>query len=130
MANEDPLKILISNDALAINRKQVADFLHSYTSIDGISKQLIFLPNFMDLSNINKIEIILLASKARALVFELADGMTPGEIIALDVMPVGSAKSSVKNLFDSKRIKKDKVGRYFLPGYRINELIAKFSNKK
>jgi hypothetical protein len=38
-------------------------------------------------------------------------------------MPVGSVKTVLKTLFDSKKIKKDSSGKYYIPSYRINEVI-------
>lgn len=128
--NSDPLQTLISDDARSIDRKKIADFLRPFILIDNISKQLSFQQSFNKVkSNPDKIEIILLACKARFLLFKIPDGLTQGDIVALDIMPEGSVKSSLKRLFDSKKIKKDKEGRYFLPGYRISELVDKHNNK-
>lgn len=130
MTNNDPLQILVSDDVHAVNRKKVADFLRPFILIDKESKQISFQHGFEKVvSNDDKIEIVLLACKARSLLFKTQDGLTHGEIIALGIMPEGSAKTSIKRLFDSRKIKKDKEGRYFLPGYRINEVVVKHSNK-
>ena len=83
-----------------------------------------FLSAFNSLDNRKKIEIVLAAAKARSLLLNQKDGMRPADIIALDIMPLGSVKSGLKGLFDSRQIKKDGE-RYVLPGYRINELAAK-----
>jgi hypothetical protein len=131
MANEDPLQKLIADDAGLVDREKVANFLMPFVLIDAGTKQLSFLPEFTKVrSNADKIEIILLACKARALFFKTLDGLTQGEIISLDTMPEGSAKTAIKNLFDTKKIKKDKARHYFLPGYRVEELVNKQTNKK
>ena len=131
MTTNDPLQTLVSDDARSIDRKKVADFLCLFVLIDSVSKQLSFLSDFEKIGlNADKIEIILLACKARSLIFTMSDGLTQGEIIALDTMPEGSAKSAIKRLFDSKKIKKDKEKRYFLPGHRVNKLVDKPNNKK
>jgi len=130
MSNNDPLQTLVSNDARTIDRRKVADFLRPFVLIDNVSKQLSFQSGFNQLkSNSDKIEVILLACKARFLLFKMPDGLTQGEIIVLDIMPEGSVKSTLKRLFDSKKIKKDKEGRYFLPRYRVSELVDKHNNK-
>ena len=131
MTNNDPLRKLISEeDVQAADRKKIADFLAPLILIDNASKELSFLPDFEKVGlNADKIEIILLACKARSLLFKTPNGLTQGEIIALDIMPEGSVKSTLKKLFDPKKIKKDKEARYFLPGYRVSELVNNHSNK-
>lgn len=130
MSNNDPLQTLVSDDARAIDRRKVADFLRPFVLIDNVSKQLSFQSGFNRVkTNSDKIKVILLASKVRSLLFKIPDGLTQGEIIVLDIMPEGSVKSALKRLFDSKKIKKDKERRYFLPGYRVSELVDKHSNK-
>lgn len=127
MVNDDPLQALVSDDAKEVDRKKMADFLQHFVQIDVNSKEFRFLPDFDKLGSSEKIEIILLACKARSLLFETPEGLTHGEIIALDTMPEGTAKPTIKKLFDSKKIKKNNEGHYFLPGYRVNELIGKYS---
>lgn len=126
----DPLQELVTEDVRAIDRRKVAGFLRPFIAIDGSTKQISFLDEFQKInSNNDKMEIILLAAKARSLLFEVSDSLSPSDIITLDIMPVGSVKSSLKILFDSRKIKKDKDGRYFLPGYRMNEIISKYNQK-
>jgi len=125
---DDPLAVLISGDAKAVDRKQLADLLKPFIQIDLNSKEFSFLPAFARLeSNDEKIEILLAATKARALYFDVADGLLPKEIIDLAIMPVGSTKSSLKRLFDDHKIKKDKEGRYVIPTYRVSELTEKLA---
>lgn len=125
----DPLASLFTNDAKAVDRQQLATLVVPFLSIDQNSREFGVLPTFSSIdSNSAKIEILLAAAKARALYLNEPDGLLPGEIIATGIMPVGSFKSSLKKLFDAHKIKKDKENRYYLPSYRIPELIKQFSN--
>lgn len=127
--NEDPLAILISSDAKSTDRKKLAELLAPYMVIDHDSKEFGFTTLFDGVTgNETRIEILLAAAKARALFFGIPDGMLPGEIIATGIMAEGSVKSSLKRLFDSRKIKKDKTGHYFLPGYRVPELAKHLTN--
>lgn len=122
----DPLKNLIDSAEKSVDHKRLAAFLEPFVSIDGGTQQLSFLPKFDGLvANAEKIEVALIASKARSMLFGEPDGLTQGEIIALDIMPEGSVKATLKRLYDSKKVKKDKELRYFVPGYRINEVLKK-----
>ena len=126
--NDDPLAVLISNDAKATDRKKLAELLSPYVVIDQESKEFSFHPDFHEINgNDLKIEVLLAAAKARGLYFNVPDGLAPAEVISAGLMPVGSAKSSLKNLFDAHKIKKDKEGRYYLPPHRITELVKRLS---
>jgi hypothetical protein len=126
--DNDPLASLISNDAQATDRKKLAELLVPYIVIDQDSKEFGFLQAFHDVvGNDTKIELLLAGAKARALYFNMEDGLLPGEIIAASLMPEGSAKTSVKKLFDKHQIKKNKEGRYFLPAHRVTDIIKKIS---
>jgi len=130
MTNQkDPLASLFTSDAKAIDRQKLAELLKPFVVIDESSKELSFHEAFNALKgNASKIEIILAATKARALFFNEVDGLPPGDIIALGVLAEGSVKTSLKKLFDNHKIKKDKDGRYFIPAYRIPELAKQFNN--
>lgn len=129
MTNQnDPLASLFTTDAKAIDRQKLAELLNPFITIDESSKEFSFRDAFNALkSNTHKIEIVLCAAKAKSLFFNEADGLPPGDIIALSVMPEGSVKTSLKKLFDSRKIKKDREGRYFVPAYRIPELTKQFN---
>lgn len=130
MNTNDPLASLFTSDAKATDRKQLAALVAPFLSIDQDSKEFTFLPAFSEIDgNITKIEILLAGAKARSLHLNEPDGLQPGDIIASGIMADGSVKSSLKKLFDSHKIKKDKEGRYFIPSYRISELMKRFSNK-
>ena len=123
MTNEDPLRALDSSDAAATNRKQLAELVAPYAVIDDKSKEFSFLPPFTALNNRSKIELVLAVAKARHLLFDVEDGLTPNDIIALSVMPEGSVKSGLRNLLSEHKIKKDKgTGHYYIPSYRIAEI--------
>lgn len=120
----DPLDSLIAEDTKEIDRKRLADFLQIYIQLDKASKLINPLPKLQKVTpNDHKVEIVLLASKARALVFELPNGMLPSDIIDLEILPIGSIKTSLKRLYDSRKARKDKNGRYYLPNYRIYEIL-------
>lgn len=122
----NPLDSLLTNDA-ATNRGQLAALVGPFIKIVRVSKEFEFLPAFLKLDNASKVEIMLAASKARALLFDEADGLAPSEVIATQVMTEGSTKSAIKSLFDGRKIKKDKEDKkYVLPPYRIAELVEKF----
>lgn len=118
----DPLRELLVGDVKSMDREKLAHFLNEKVVLDSAEGVMHFLPAFDAMDNNRKIEVILAASKARSLLFEKPDGMLPKEIIALDVMPTGSVKTSLKTLSKDRKIKKDSGGRYFLPGYRIGDL--------
>jgi hypothetical protein len=129
--NTDPLASLISTDSKSTDRKKLADLLLSYVIIDQDTKEFGFHQAFHDLvGNDTKIELLLAGAKARALYFDMADGLLPAEIMSAGLMPEGSVKTSLKKLFDKHQIKKDKEGRYFLPAHRITDIIKKTINNK
>lgn len=127
----DPLRDLLVSDVKSMDREKLAHLLEESVVIDSEEETMHFLPAFEGRDNAKKIEIVLAASKARALLFPTyGDGLLPKEIIALDVMPTGSVKSCLNQLSKSKKIKQDAEGRYFLPGYRIIELLNEENNEQ
>lgn len=123
MEKKDPLTVLVSSDAKSTDRQKLAELLAPYMVIDLGSKDFGFTPAFDELQgNETKVEVLLAGAKARSLLFGDPDGMLPAEILATGIMAEGSVKSSLKRLFDSRKIKKDKGGRYSLPVHRIPEL--------
>lgn len=130
MENIDPLSALVSNDAKSVDRQKLAELLAPYLVIDGITKEFGFTSEFDQLQgNESKVEVLLAGAKARAFLFDGSDGMLPKEIVATGIMAEGSVKSSLKGLFDGRKIKKDKDGRYSLPTHRISELSKRIINK-
>lgn len=128
--DKDPLSALVSSDAKSTDRKKLAELLAPYMVIDQDSKDFGFTPAFDDINgNELKIEILLAGAKARALLFSMPDGMLPGEIIATGIMAEGSTKTSLKRLFDGRKTKKDKDGRYFLPAHRIADLAKRLTSQ-
>lgn len=123
--NEDPLKSLLIEDSKELDRKNLADLLRPYIRIDA-EKQLTLLPGFHGIkSNPDKLEIILIATKARSLLFpDTEDGLTPSEIIAMDIMPGGSVKTAIKALREGSHIKK-KSKKYIVLNYRLEAIILK-----
>ena len=126
---KDPLAVLVSSDVNSTDRKRLAELVKPFLIIDQKSKELAALPAFESLGdNAVKVEIILAGAKARALLFNVPDGMTQGEIIGLSVLADGSVKSTLKRLADGHKIKKDKEGRYLIPGHRVSELVKKIAD--
>ena len=126
----DPLAALISSDAKAVDRAQLAELLGPFMVIDQNSKDFGFLPALREVDgNGTKIEILLAGAKARALYFNLPDGLLPMEIIAAGLMPEGSVKTSLKKLFDAHVVNKDKKGRYFLPAHHVADLFKRLNSK-
>jgi hypothetical protein len=127
---EDPLADLFSDDVKAIDRGTVALALKPYIILDRTTNAIAVLPGFEKVSgNAEKIEIILMASKALSLLVDgQRDGMTQGDITTMDILPEGSVKSTLKRLFDSKKIKKNTAdSSYYIPNYRINEVVEKLN---
>jgi hypothetical protein len=127
---KDPLADLFSDDVKSIDRGTIAAALKPYIILDRNTGAIAVLPAFEKVNgNAEKIEIILMASKALSLLIEgQRDGMTQGQITAMDIMPEGSVKSTLKKLFDSKKTKKnsDDSG-YYIPNYRINEVLDRLN---
>ncbi len=129
--NNDPLASLVSTDSKSTDRKKLADLLFSYIIIDQDTKEFGFHQAFHEIvGNHTKIELLLAGAKARALYFNMIDGLFPAEIMLAGLMPEGSVKSSLKKLFDKHQIKKDKEGRYFLPAHRITDIFKKTNSKE
>lgn len=128
---DDPLAALISSDTGATDRTKLAELLTPYLIIDQDSKEFSFHPELHEVDGNNtRIEILLAGAKARALYFELPDGLLPAEIIGAGLMPEGSVKTSLKRLLDTHKIKRNKEGRYFLPAHRVPDLIKKLGANK
>lgn len=131
--NKDPLEQLLSDDFKAEDRERLATLLLNYIIFDKESKQVHFKDTFHNLdNNSDKMELVFLTEKARALLFENGknEGLGQSDIIAFDILPIGSVKTTLKKLFDTGKIKKNQQGKYFLPSYRLNELFAKYSTKE
>lgn len=129
MSNNDPLAQLLVSESQAVDRQELADLLSPYLSINKETKSFDFSRSFRELSNADKILITLSAVKARCLVLDTEDKITPSEIIKMEIAPVGSVKATLKGLLDSKEINSEK-GKYFLPNYKISQVITHFKNLK
>jgi len=130
--NNDPLQDLLTEDVQSIDRNRLATFLKPYVRFDKTTKELHLLSDFERIiSNDAKIEVLLVASKARSLIFnDKVEGLSPIEIIKLDVMPEGSVKTSVKKLADARKIKKNTAGKYRIPSYHIDKIINRLERSK
>ena len=129
-ARTDPLGVLISSDAKAVDRKKLAELLAPFVAIDRETNEFAFTAGFEEVGgNDLKIELVLASAKARALLFDQPDGMSPSQIMDLGIMADGSVKTSLKRLFDGRKVRKDKEGRYVIPPHRITDLSKRLSNR-
>jgi len=130
MNQENPLSKLVASNAREVDRQKLADLLEPYVLFDEISHEMSFKDKFNELqNNADKLEIIFLADKARSLIFDEKDkqeGLSQGNLIIMEVMPKGSIKSTLKTLFDKRKVLKNAKGKYYIPNYRLNELFLKF----
>lgn len=129
MDNNDPLAKLVAPDTRDVDRQKLADILEPYVVFGQTSHEMNFKDKFRKLgTNAEKLEVILLADKARALVFSDGEkeGMSQSEVLVVEAMPEGSVKSTLKTLSDNRKILKNSEGKYYIPGYRLSELFSKF----
>jgi hypothetical protein len=129
----DPLLKLVSGDFRAEDREKLASLLQLYVVFDENLKEPHFREPFYILdSNADKLEVIFLAEKARSLLFENGEneGLRQSNLIALEIMPGGSVKSTLWKLVDDKQIRKNAQQLYYIPNYRLPQLFAKYLTKK
>lgn len=129
MNQDDPLSKLVTSNAKEVDRQRLADLLEPYVVLDETSHEMNFRDKFNELqNNADKLEVIFLADKATTLIFgeERKEGLSQGNLIAMEVMPKGSVKSTLKTLSDKRKVLKNTDGKYYVPNYRINELFLKF----
>ncbi|EKD47581.1 MAG: hypothetical protein ACD_65C00376G0009 [uncultured bacterium] len=136
----DPLAKLFRDNASIQEeeREKLAALLEPYVVLGNEKdiRSMNFKPAFLQLVNVEKLEIIFLSEKARALFFKDGknEGLGQGDIISLNAMPSGSVKSSLKKLADDKKVVQVSTGKYIIPNYRIHELFTKYfkeeSNEK
>ncbi len=131
MGDQNPLTSLIVESTDNIDRERLTSLLTGYVVFNKTG-EISFLPAFYKLSNSSKILIILVAQKARHLLFDnVADAMSPSEVIALDVMAEGSVKSCLKRLLEKTHdVKKDGEKRYYVPNYLLEELHSKIGTEE
>ena len=125
----DPLAKLVVSESQAVDKQDLADLLLPYVSINKESKELDFSQSFRELTNVDKIFILLSALKARNLILEIDEKTSPSDIIKIEIMPAGSVKATLKSLLDSNEIKSEK-GKYFLPNYKIQQVVKRFKDYK
>jgi len=127
MNNNDPLASLLVSESQSIDKVGLAQLLSPYLLINKESKSLDFSGGFWELPNAEKILLVLAGVKARSLILNTEDKITPSEIIKMDIAPEGSVKITLKNLLGSKDIKSEN-SRYYLPNYKLPQVIARFKN--
>jgi len=119
--NRNPLEDLLIDESQNINLGELAQILKPFVMIDKSSRSINFLPLFYEKKNEFKILILLAASKARKELFQGDEKMSPTDIIAMEIMPEGSVKGTLKKLFDEKIIRAENR-KYYLPNYQIRAL--------
>lgn len=126
--NTDPLLQLLVDDVKAVDREKLARFLKGRVFFNKDNGEMNFTESFSLLSNLDKLEIVFIADKARFLILPNAkeEGLSQKDILVLDIMPQGSVKSSLKSLSDSKRVIKNKKDKYYIPNYRLTEIFNKY----
>lgn len=130
MNSSDPLQSLFVSETQAVNRQELADLLSPYLAINKDTGSLDFSSQFRELPNIEKILIVLCAVKARSLVLsDVADEISPSEIIKMEIMPTGSVKGTLKTLLDAREVKAVN-GKYSLPNYKLSQVMARLNQYK
>lgn len=125
--DENPLKSLIVEGNQNLDLHQLTDLLTDRIAFTS-EGEIQFLADFYEASNQQKMLIVLLGAKAKSILFEGQDGFVPSEIIAYDIMPLGSVKSTLKSLLeDTHEIKKSAEKRYYVPNYVIAKLASRLS---
>lgn len=120
--NKNPLEDLLMDESQSVNLAELAEILKPFVGIDKTSHSIQFLPDFYKQKNESKILVLLAATKARKELLGDEEKMSPSEIIDLDIMPKGSAKATLKKLFDERTIKSEN-SKYYLPNYQIKILL-------
>jgi len=119
----NPLSALIQDDSAELDLELLTGLLKDYIkfSKDGTISTL---RPFYEKDNQQKILIMLLAYKAKSILFEgEAEGVAPSVLISTQIMAEGSVKSTLKNLLEkSREIKKDNNGGYYIPAYMLADV--------
>ncbi len=121
----DPLDKLFVSESQAVDRSSLAELLSPFLSINRENQSFDFSGKFHELSNAEKILLVLAGIKARNLVLNTEDKISPSEIIKMEIAPEGSIKATLKGLLESKDIKSEK-GKYSLPNYKLSQVVARF----
>lgn len=125
--DDNPLKSLIIENNQSLDLHQLTDLLTNRIAFTA-EAEMQFLGDFYNMNNQQKVLLILLGAKAKSILFEVPDGLTPSEIIAFDIMPLGSVKSTLKTLLeDTHEVKKNTDKRYYIPNYLTSKLITRFA---
>lgn len=123
----DPLAQLLVDDFKAEDREKLASLLKGliFFSKEG---DISFTETFSKLPNLEKMEVIFVADKARFLLFsgDREEGLAQKDLIVLDIMPKGSVKFCLKKLADKKKVLKSKNGSYYIPNYRLSEIYERY----
>lgn len=127
--NRNPLEDLLIDEAQDINLAELAQILKPFIVIDKSSSAIQFLQPFYEHKNEVKILILLAASKAKKELLGGEEKLSPSDIIALDIMPEGSVKGTLKKLYDEKIIRAEN-SKYYLPNYQIRTSLTQLKQEK
>lgn len=120
---KNPLSALIQDDSAELDLELLTELLKSYIKLskDGAISTL---RPFHEKDNQQKILIMLLAYKAKAILFDdETEGVAPSVLISAQIMAEGSVKSTLKHLLEKTReIKKDAKGGYYIPAYLLPDV--------
>lgn len=121
----DPLNKLFVSESQAVDRQELAELLSPFLSINKENQTFDFSSKFHELSNVEKILLLLAGIKARSLVLGTEDKVSPSEIIKMEIAPAGSIKITLKTLLESRDIKSEN-SKYSLPNYKLSQVVARF----
>lgn len=125
--DDNPLKSLIVEENQNLDLHQLTDLLTNRIVFTA-EAEMQFLSEFYEMSNQQKLLLVLLGAKAKSILFEGIDGFAPSEVIEFDIMPLGSVKSTLKALLeDTHEVKKSPDKRYYVPNYIIPKLTLRFT---
>ncbi len=125
MINPSPLDKLLGDDTAHINLDLIAGILEKFIVINKSDGSIAFLQSFYDLdSNNKKLVIVMLASKARSLLINsIEEGLSQSDIIAMNTMPTGSVKSTLRSLSSGKHLAQNVGSKYLIPNYNIQKAV-------
>lgn len=129
MEDKNPLLRLVTDDE--VDLQKVTDLLASFIGIDKEDGKIFLKSEFTSLSAQDKLQVLLLAVKARFLLgFSKEESISPKDLIDLSSLPQGTVKATLKRLKDDHDID-GAEGLYRFPNYRVEELWKKLAiNKK
>ena len=125
--SQNPLLVLVSKDE--VDLQKLANLLSNFIGIEKSGK-IFFKSTYLSLGAAEKIQYLLLASKARFLLnLSKTEKLSPKEITILSKLPEGTVKSTLKRLREKGMILSEE-SLYFFPNYRVNDFKQESVKKK